>query len=89
MEPRRASHAPVGAGPRRRIDLRRALSRSLRTGGEITELPRRRRRSRPRPIVLLCDVSGSMERYSRMLLHFAHALARARPASKRFSSRRA
>jgi uncharacterized protein with von Willebrand factor type A (vWA) domain len=34
------------------------------------------RRRRPRPIVLLCDVSGSMERYSRMLLHFAHALAR-------------
>ena len=31
---------------------------------------------RPRPIVLLCDVSGSMERYSRMLLHFAHALTR-------------
>ena len=30
--------------------------------------------SRPRPLVLLCDVSGSMERYSRMLLHFAHAL---------------
>lgn len=32
------------------------------------------RRTRPRPIVLLCDVSGSMERYSRMLLHFAHSL---------------
>jgi uncharacterized protein len=34
------------------------------------------RRIRPRPLVLLCDVSGSMERYSRMLLHFAHALTR-------------
>src|SRR5258705_228424 len=33
-----------------------------------------RRRTRPRPLVLLCDVSGSMERYSRMLLHFAHAV---------------
>jgi uncharacterized protein with von Willebrand factor type A (vWA) domain len=59
-----------------RIDLRRALARSLRTGGDVIELPRRRRRLRPRPIVLLCDVSGSMERYSRMLLHFAHALTR-------------
>ncbi len=59
-----------------RIDLRRALARSLRTGGEIVELPRKQRRIKPRPIVLLCDVSGSMERYSRTLLHFAHTLAR-------------
>ena len=59
-----------------RVDLRRALARSLRTGGDILTLPRRTRRIRPRPIVLLCDVSGSMERYSRMLLHFAHALTR-------------
>ena len=64
------------AGSGRRIDLRRALARSLRTGGDIIELPRRTRRIRPRPLVLLCDVSGSMERYSRMLLHFAHALTR-------------
>jgi hypothetical protein len=59
-----------------RVDLRRALARSLRTGGDVIVLPRRTRRIRPRPIVLLCDVSGSMERYSRMLLHFAHALTR-------------
>ena len=59
-----------------RIDLRRALARSLRTGGDVVELPRRTRRIRPRPLVLLCDVSGSMERYSRMLLHFAHALTK-------------
>ena len=59
-----------------RIDLRRALSGSLRTGGEIIRLPRKRRRDRPRPIVLLCDVSGSMEIYSRTLLHFAHSLTR-------------
>jgi uncharacterized protein with von Willebrand factor type A (vWA) domain len=61
-----------GSGPR--IDLRRALARSRRTGGELLTLPRRRRRIRPRTLVLLCDVSGSMERYSRMLLHFAHAI---------------
>ena len=59
-----------------RLDLRRAQGQSVRTGGDLFRLPRRRRRVRPRPIVLLCDVSGSMERYSRMLLHFAHALAR-------------
>ena len=59
-----------------RVDLRRALARSVRTGGDIVTLPRRRRRTQPRPIVLLCDVSGSMERYSRMLLHFAYEIGR-------------
>ena len=62
------------AGRGSRVDLRRVLARSARTGGDILTLPRRRRRTRPRPIVLLCDISGSMERYSRMLLHFAHSL---------------
>jgi uncharacterized protein len=57
-----------------RIDMRRALARSPRTGGDIVVLPRRRRRTKPRALVLVCDVSGSMERYSRMLLHFAHAI---------------
>jgi uncharacterized protein with von Willebrand factor type A (vWA) domain len=57
-----------------RIDLRRALARSRRTGGEMISLPRKRRRIRPRTLVLICDISGSMERYSRMLLHFAHAI---------------
>jgi uncharacterized protein with von Willebrand factor type A (vWA) domain len=59
-----------------RVDVRRALARSLRTGGDVVVLPRERRRERPRPLVLLCDVSGSMERYSRLLLHFAHAIMR-------------
>lgn len=62
-----------GGGPR--LDLRRAFARSVRTAGDVVVLPRRRRRERPRSLVLLCDVSGSMERYSRMLLHFAYALA--------------
>jgi hypothetical protein len=59
-----------------RIDLRRAIAESLRTGGDVVKLGRRARRARPRALVLLCDVSGSMERYSRMLLHFAHAVTR-------------
>src|SRR5437763_12386365 len=59
-----------------RVDLRRAIAESLRTGGDVVQLPRRTRRVRPRPLVLLCDVSGSMERYSRMLLHFAHVVTR-------------
>jgi len=64
------------AGHGSRVDLRRALAKSLRTGGDVITLPRRTRRMRPRSLVLLCDVSGSMERYSRMLLHFVHALSR-------------
>ena len=62
------------AGRGARLDLRRALARSPRTGGDVVVLPRLRRRMRPRPVVLLCDISGSMERYSRMLLHFSHAI---------------
>jgi uncharacterized protein with von Willebrand factor type A (vWA) domain len=69
---RRTRRWVAGRGPR--IDLRRALAHSVRTGGDVVKLPRRRRRLRPRPLVLLCDISGSMERYSRMLLHFAHSL---------------
>jgi uncharacterized protein len=63
-----------GRGPK--IDLRRAITDSLRTGGDIVLLKRRMRAIRPRPLVLLCDVSGSMEGYSRMLLHFAHAVTK-------------
>jgi uncharacterized protein with von Willebrand factor type A (vWA) domain len=63
-----------GRGPR--IDLRRAIADSVRTGGDVVKLGRRARRVRPRALVLLCDVSGSMERYSRMLLHFAHAVTK-------------
>jgi len=71
---RRTRRWVPGRGPR--LDLRRALARSVRTGGDMVRLPRRVRRLRPRPIVLLCDVSGSMEVYARLLVHFAYALTR-------------
>jgi uncharacterized protein with von Willebrand factor type A (vWA) domain len=57
------------------IDLRRSMRRSLSHGGEMIDLARRRRKAKPRPLVLICDVSGSMERYTRMLLHFVHTVA--------------
>lgn len=60
------------------IDMRTTLRRSLRLGSGAVELARRRRRRKPAPMVVLCDISGSMSRYSRVLLHFAHALARDR-----------
>jgi len=52
------------------IDLRRTLRGSLRTGGDPVRLARKRRREVPRRIVLLCDISGSMEPYSRAFLQF-------------------
>jgi uncharacterized protein with von Willebrand factor type A (vWA) domain len=57
------------------VDLRPLLRRSL-TRGELFELPYRRRRQAPRPLVFIGDVSGSMERYSRVLLHFVYGMAR-------------
>jgi uncharacterized protein with von Willebrand factor type A (vWA) domain len=61
-------------GPR--PDLRRTLRRSLRHGGEPIRLMRRERITQPRPLVVLCDISGSMSAYSRVLLQFLYAVAR-------------
>ena len=63
---------PAAAGAR--IDLRALLRASARHGGDIVDLPRQHRRTRPAPLVALVDISGSMSRYSRMFLHFLHAL---------------
>lgn len=57
-----------------RIDMRATLRTSLRGGSRDIDLRRRSRRERHPPLVVLCDISGSMSRYSRMLLHFLHAL---------------
>lgn len=60
----------------RRLAARAMLRASLGTGGEPLNWRFWQRRTRARPIVLICDISGSMERYSRFLLRFGHALAR-------------
>jgi uncharacterized protein with von Willebrand factor type A (vWA) domain len=59
-----------------RIDLRRSARHAIRSSGELMTLFHRKPRIRRRPLVLICDVSGSMERYSRLLMIFAHAIAR-------------
>jgi len=56
-----------------RVDLRRTLRVSLRTAGDPVRLAHRRRRETPRRIVLLCDISGSMEPYARAYLQFLTA----------------
>jgi hypothetical protein len=73
---RRRRPSPQGA-----VHPGRTVRRALRDGGEVTRLLHRRRRPRPRKVVLLIDVSGSMSPYADALLRFAHAAVRARPSS--------
>jgi uncharacterized protein with von Willebrand factor type A (vWA) domain len=68
--------APDARG--RRLDLRRTLRGSLRTGGEMINFRRLGRIDRPAPIVALLDISGSMGDYTRLFLHFLHAVTDAR-----------
>jgi uncharacterized protein with von Willebrand factor type A (vWA) domain len=68
---RRLRPDPAGA----ETDLRGTLRASLRQGGEILEIAHRRHVVRPPPLVVLCDISGSMARYAQILLHFLHAVA--------------
>jgi uncharacterized protein len=56
-----------------RADLRATLRAALRST-DLIQLRRKRRRTRPPPLVVLCDISGSMSRYSRVFLHFLHAV---------------
>ena len=56
------------------LDMRRTLRRSLRSGGEIMVWAQRKPKYRARPLVIIADVSGSMERYTRLLLQFIYSL---------------
>ena len=56
-------------------DLRRVARENIRYGGEPLRVPTRGRTTKPRPLVIIADVSGSMERYARMLLHFIYSVA--------------
>jgi len=73
----------------RRADLRATLRASLRQGGEVLDIRHSKRVTRPPPLVVICDVSGSMSRYAQILLHFVHAVTndRDRVASFLFGTR--
>jgi uncharacterized protein len=73
---RRRSHTP---------DLRRVVRDSLRTGGEPIHRHWRAPSTRPRPVVLICDVSGSMTPYARMLIQYMHASVAARRRVEAFA----
>lgn len=83
LAPRIGSRRTRRNRPRGRdsLDIRRTVRSMLRDGGEIASLARRRPRTKPRRLVLLLDVSGSMSPYADVLLRFAHAAVRVAPAS--------
>ncbi len=56
-------------------DMRRMVRRNLKHGGELIELTWRKIKRKPRPLVIICDISGSMSLYSRLLLHFIHTIS--------------
>ena len=56
------------------LDLRRTLRQNMRYGGEVIEWAYREPKVKPRPLVIIADISGSMERYARLLLHFIYSL---------------
>ena len=58
-----------------RYDLRRSMRLMMQNNGQLIQLAQKKRRMRPPALVLLCDISGSMSSYSRIFLHFAHALS--------------
>jgi uncharacterized protein with von Willebrand factor type A (vWA) domain len=66
------------------MDMRTTLRKSLHTGGDPIVLARKRRRSHPRRLVLLCDISGSMEPYARAYLQFMHAARATGPYAEAF-----
>jgi hypothetical protein len=69
LKTRRFAPNPRGS----RVDLRATMRAQLRSGAMIA-LRRKTPRTRPPPLVILCDISGSMSRYSRIFLHFMHAV---------------
>jgi len=59
----------------RQLDLRRIMRKNLRYGGEMMLWPTREQKLKPRPLIIIADISGSMEQYTRLLLQFTYSLA--------------
>ena len=77
--PRYASRRTRAGRRGTRLHWPGVMHQAARSGGELLHLPRLSRRQQPLPLVVLVDVSGSMERYARLLLAFLHAATRALP----------
>jgi uncharacterized protein len=83
--PRRASRRRRRDLRGDRLDMRRLIRQSLRTGGDPVMRPVRSRKHVPRKLVVLCDVSGSMDSYARALLLFLHAAVGSGPGVEVFA----
>jgi uncharacterized protein len=82
--PERKLRRMIRAAKGPRLDPRRAFRENISKGGEPIVLPHRRARRDTRPLVLICDISGSMERYTNLLLQFLHALRQGRGGVETF-----
>ena len=87
-----AEQRPLRASRRRRpdprgdrLDMRKLIRQSLRTGGDPVDRPYRARKEVPRKLVVLCDVSGSMDAYARALVLFLHAAVGSGPGVEAFA----
>jgi hypothetical protein len=76
LETRRGQASPLG----HRIDRARTLRAAMRQGGELHDIARQKPRTRWPNLVVLCDISGSMSQYSRLILHFLHAVSNTKGA---------
>jgi uncharacterized protein with von Willebrand factor type A (vWA) domain len=74
LAPRRTRRTTRSSRRTARLDMRRVMRENLSLGEELLHLSWRARKTKPRPLVLICDISGSMERYSRLLLQFLYTL---------------
>ncbi|GAC1367179.1 MAG: VWA domain-containing protein [Actinomycetota bacterium] len=77
LPPKRRTRRTVVDDKGSRPDLRRTIRSAMRRNGELVDLHRRERRVRRRKVILILDISGSMADYSRALMHFGYAAARA------------
>ena len=77
--PRVASRRTRSGLRGQRMDWANTLHRAVRSGGEVLSLSHRQRRTQPLPLLILVDISGSMERYARLLLAFLHQATRHTP----------
>ncbi len=73
-KPRAATRRFRAAPNGERVDMRATIRSSLRTGGNLTGIKQRSRIHKIPPLVVLCDISGSMSGYSRLFMHFLHAI---------------
>ena len=71
----RRTHRKAAARKGSYPDMRRIIRRNLKYGAELLEVTWRKTKQKPRPLVIICDISGSMTLYSRLLLHFIHTIS--------------